>query len=128
MRLITALCIWKSQKWNGRQPGPGRIRKSAFERISNNFYALGKGIQNFALWFLGGMPFLDPDRGNYIGYLYPLQKKEEKDRKENERIRSSRASGGIKEAPAGKQRRERIHTDLSPSLLSVKPVLRQESV
>ena len=87
-----------------------------------------KRNSEFCPLVFGRHALLDPDRGNYIGYLYPLQKKKEKDRKENERIRSSRASGGIKEAPAGKQRRERILKDLFPSLLSVKPVLRQESV
>lgn len=27
------------------------------ERLSSNFYALGRGFQNFALWFLGALPF-----------------------------------------------------------------------
>lgn len=27
------------------------------ERLSSNFYSLGRGFQNFALWFLGALPF-----------------------------------------------------------------------
>ena len=27
------------------------------ERLSSNFYSLGKGLQSFALWFLGALPF-----------------------------------------------------------------------